>query len=143
MAVADVAVRIGPRNTRRLRTGAVVLVAIGAMAAAILLIHPAGPAGPALPAHSRAVGPSARGGHLVYAMSPTEVQRLTGAPATRSGGCWRYPTKAGMVGSVVAFPGADAVKLCFLGGALSEMSVHLYAHGHWTWYPWPAVMSGR
>lgn len=128
-----------PSSKRRLAAGGTSLGVVAAIVVGVLLL-----------ARSRdhtglksGARPSrASFAHLVYGMTPRQVERLTaGSPTTIRGGCWIYHPKAGEVGglpvrtvgvlSVGGDPGsigsqrADALKLCFVDAALSQSFVHL------------------
>jgi hypothetical protein len=86
-------------------------------------------------------------------MTPRQVERLAGGkPATVRGNCWFYTPTAGTfdgkpfrtVGSLsmgepgsIASRSADALKLCFYGGGLSQAFQHdaADATGKAVWFP--------
>ena len=148
MAVAPVAVEIGPRNKRRLMTGTVVLTVLGASVAGLLVTRPPGHPGSTSPARSgQSASPSAR---LVFGMSPQQVRHITGEPVRTQGGCWFFqPTKTGMVRSISVQPAfatalydartTGELKLCFIGGAYSYSYLRLFipSRHEWEWTAWP------
>jgi hypothetical protein len=148
---ADRAVEMGPRNRRRLTAGSSALVLVAALAFGVLqLTRSPGSPGSSGAAHSTT---SLKAGHLVYGMTPRQVERLAGGePTTIRGDCWFYKPKAGMqdgkpirmVGSLsmgdpgsIASRTADSLKLCFYGGGLSQAFQHdsASASGPAVWFP--------
>jgi hypothetical protein len=68
-------------------------------------------------------------GRIVFGMTPHEVQRALGKPATKQGRCWQYPHPVdkylAAYGVVKSVMGA-----CFFGGALSETRDQNYVRRH-------------
>jgi hypothetical protein len=146
MAVADVAVSLGPRNQRRLAKSAIVIGVIAAVVATVLLTR-SPQSQPPLSGRS-AGGTAAANGRLVFGMTPPQVRRLTGRPKITQGSCWIYQAKAGMVGSVSLLPSGERVpaslatselKLCFFAGVYSSASLRFFdrQNGVWRWVGWP------
>jgi hypothetical protein len=145
MAVAPVAVELGPRNKRRLMTGTVML---GASVAALLMTRPAGRPGSSSAAHSGR--PAASSARLVFGMTPQRVRHITGEPVRTHGGCWFFqPTKTGTVGSISVQPAfatalydartTGQLELCFVGGVYSYSYLRLFipSRHRWEWTAWP------
>jgi hypothetical protein len=138
-----VALTVGPRNRQRLRTGgiAVAVVAAGAFAVLAISHRSSGGSGPVVTGDQRRSTPSSsRATHLVYGMTPREVQHFAGRPQKVRGGCWYYEPVHGKVGLLTTgFPGtpsmtADQIKLCFYSGVLSFEYSHLFTPQRgWGW----------
>ena len=119
MSVAPVAVEMGPRNQRRLRTGAIILIVAAAVSVTALWV------GGGLPfVHStNQLNSSVQPRHLtlipdklVYGMSKQQVRDRVGAPDKVAGGCWQYRENVkNFVGQTI-----NAVRVCFLGNAYSN-----------------------
>ncbi|MGH9423990.1 MAG: hypothetical protein ACRD3J_28700, partial [Thermoanaerobaculia bacterium] len=88
-----------------------------------------------------------RATHLVYGMTPTQVQHFAGHARLVRGGCWYYKPMlakdgATRVGSLtVGFPGtpsmtSNQIKLCFYSGVLSFQYTHVVVPGKgFEWIP--------
>jgi hypothetical protein len=142
MAVADVAVQMGPRNRRRTAQGGIALGVIAAIVLIVSLSHAKNQAAaPAQPAHaSQAVARFEKNAkHLVFGMTKRQVQHIAGLPATVTGRCWLYRPRSGTVASLpvrtvgslsmgqpgsIAARTADILKLCFVGNSLSDAYQH-------------------
>jgi hypothetical protein len=146
MAVADVAVSIGPRNQRRLARGAIVIGVAAAVVAAVLVTR--SPHSQSALSGRSAESTVPANGHLVFGMTPQQVRRLTGRPTIKQGSCWIFQAKAGMVGSVPLLPSGDRVpaalatselKLCFFAGVYSSASLRFFdkQNGRLRWVGWP------
>lgn len=155
MAVAPVAVEMGPRNTRRLITGATIVAVVGSVLAAMLLLlgRPNGHGAASSARTTRAV-PAAPGARLIFGMTQQQVRRSTGAPASTQGNCWLFhPSKTGVVGSISVQPAFSRapydpsttgdLKLCFAGGAFSYgfLRVLDQQNHRWVWGAWPLELS--
>ena len=149
MAVADIAVAMGPRNRRRFTAGAIGLAVIAAGAAGGLLTRSPDHSGSAVSARSTRLTPPPSSAHLGFGLTARQVLRLTGAPTTTHGSCWFFRPKAGMVGSIpIAPPGSSfppasvgQFKVCFSSGVDAYASLQLFAQGQWRWVGWPFVTS--
>jgi hypothetical protein len=128
MAVAPVAVEMGPRNQRRLTASAITLAAVLVIVTSGLwffgglpFTHSANHADSTVtPRHLTLVTDS-----LVYGMSRQQVAHKIGQPEKVAGGCWQYPeNKMDFVGQKI-----NAVRVCFLGNAYSNDYVQL--DGKW------------
>ena len=146
MPAVLVALRLGPRNRRRLRTGgSAVAVAGAAVLALVALAHrSSGGSGSVVAAQTHRQRPTAssssRATHLVYGMTPRQVQHFAGRPRKVRGGCWYYKPTGGKVGLLTTgLPGtpsmtADQIKLCFYSGVLSFEYAHLFTpEKGWSW----------
>ena len=111
--VADVPVKIGPRNRRRFTVGGVTLAAVALSALGLWLFG-------GLPFanatnHSESSAPAAR--HLVlipdglvYGMTKQQVQTKIGKPEKIAGNCWQYHEGVkNFVGQTI-----NAVRVCFV-----------------------------
>jgi hypothetical protein len=148
VAVADVAVELGPRNRRRLAAAGSTLAVIAALVAYASLTHWPGGSGAGSSARSTHAG--AATANLVFGMTRQQVQHLTGRPTATRGSCWLFrPTATGMVGSISVWPSwatkpYDArvmgdLELCFVGNAYSVAYQRFHdtrAH-EWRWVGWP------
>jgi hypothetical protein len=126
MAVADVAVAMGPRNQRRLAGGAAALAVLLALGAALMLLGRSGGSGPvaahyAGPTDSRFTASSAR---LVYGMTKRQVLALVGPPEKTVGRCWQYRVNKLIRGTLL-----NAERVCFESGAYSDLQ--LETDGAW------------
>jgi hypothetical protein len=126
-----------------LRNGA---IAVGVVVAAVLAVlaiirHSSGGSAPVVTGHQRRSAPSSsRATHLVYGMTPRQVQHFAGRPEKVRGDCWYYKPVHGKVGLLTTgFPGtpsmtADQIKLCFYSGVLAFQYSHLFApETGWIW----------
>jgi hypothetical protein len=155
MALAPVAVEMGPRNRRRLTAGTVSVALIGATVASLLLLFDRSPGHPEFssvrPATTHA--PTAR---LIFGMTEKQVRHRTGEPAAIQASCWVFhPNKTGMVGSVSVQPSfattpyeastTGALKVCFSGGLFSYGQLRMLdkQNHKWIWAPWPLALSPR
>jgi hypothetical protein len=153
MAVADLGVAMGPRNTRRLVSGAVVFgTAVAVIAGLQLVLSPRHST--QLPTRSTVPRVSAPTTHLIYGMTRAQVHRLTGDPTQTQGDCWLFhPTRTGMVGSISVVPSFSTtpfdrrttgdLKLCFLGGiySVSYLRILDQSANRWVWAAWPVYLS--
>jgi hypothetical protein len=123
MAVADVAVQMGPRNTRRLTTGAIVVAAVAALglfAARGTFIGGKHQSGQTASRHLKLIPDK-----LIYGMTRQQVLRRIGRPETIAGNCWQYPENLkNFVGQTV-----NAVRLCFESNMYSNDYMEL--DGKW------------
>ena len=152
MAVAGVSVAMRRRTTRRLAQATFAAGVTGAIVAAVLLTRSLDHSGlPVRPQPSA----SASKAHLVFGMTPQQVQHLTGRPTATTGSCWLFrPTTTGRVGSISVQPSFSALpydprttrdlKLCFLGGVYSDSYLREFSQseGKWVWGAWPLTLSG-
>jgi hypothetical protein len=110
-----VGVAMGPRNTRRLAKGSIVVGGVAAIAASALWLFGGLPF-----VHSGSTTPAAR--HLtlipdglVYGMTKPQVLRKIGRPERIVGNCWQYHEGVeNFVGQTI-----DAVRVCFVGNIYS------------------------
>jgi hypothetical protein len=129
--VADLGVAMGPRNQRRLVTGAIASGAIAALVAGGLLLHPFNQSGPASSGGSVHVAsqPKLVTQKLIYGMTKAQVVRRVGQPTRTVGACWQYDE------NLKIRNGEDTVnaeRVCFLGGVYS----YNYSKMDGTWeYP--------
>ena len=143
MAVADVAVQMGPRNTRRVVTAGIVLGLICLIV--LVIIH--------LPKHSGSSSPKsaaqmrfhnspaaarikANTWNLIAGMTRQQVRHLVGAPATVDGSYWTYPPYV-VTGEGPTFRSTDT--LCFYGNIYEYKTsvVKLWEGGMWQTPPPP------
>ncbi len=134
VAVADVAVEMGPRNRRRLAAGGIVLVAIASLGVGLMQLTrstSSHSAGSAIHTGRSAANTS----NLIFGMTMKQVERVTGQPinteTTPYGRCLFYRPRASTVGSLalaevgsLAYGKDIAFKACFVGNALSTMFVY-------------------
>jgi hypothetical protein len=118
MAVADVALALGPRNRRRLTRSAVTVVGIAAVVAVVLVTHPANHSGTSSSAGSARVSGRASSvtDKLVFGMTKGQVLGRVGEPTTRVGACWQYRENLEIRGGLDKL---NAERVCFLGGNYS------------------------
>jgi hypothetical protein len=131
VAVADVGVAMGPRNTRRLKTSAISAAVVAAVFVAALWDSGGGPF-----AHSSRNSDStlARSGvitlipqqeGLAFGMTKRQISRRLGQPEKIAGQCWQYgENKKNFVGGTI-----NAVRLCFFAGQYQEWFVQ--TNGIW------------
>src|SRR4051794_16589916 len=103
MAVAPVAIEMGPRNRRRLSTGAIIVAVAASVATLLMLLFNRSPphSNPARSTRTDHVLAAEAIGHLTFGMTQQQVQRLTGRPTSSQGNCWLFqPSKTGLVGSI-------------------------------------------
>ncbi len=119
MAVAPVAVEMGPRSKRRLRTGAIVLGVAAVAWAGLLLFfgranqnsHNGNTAGEVYGTFGSFGIPSGS--------TSKEVLARLGPPDQKRGGCWIYRVNGDTFHGTKILPqiaGIDAVRYCFFGG---------------------------
>jgi hypothetical protein len=139
MAVADVAVQIGPRNRRRLTNGAAGLVVIAAIAAVVLLTRPSNHAGPALSTQStgHVTSKTDKFFQLVYGLSRQQVLRKVGQPTKTLGNCWEYRLNVEIRDGQNML---NALRLCFEGGGYSYQYSEI--DGKW-FYPTDPLTPSR
>jgi hypothetical protein len=137
MAVAPVAVEMGPRNRRRLTTGGAIVGLLAALAG-VLLIHSPSHSTPAVSTRPTQVNPAAPS--FPYGMTQRQVQGIVGRPTTIHDSCWDFTVKAGRIGSVslgkvLAASRADGMRFCFFAGALSNQYLHIFdpKKHRWIW----------
>ncbi|HST14980.1 MAG TPA: hypothetical protein VLJ44_09055 [Gaiellaceae bacterium] len=141
MAVADVAVAMGPRNQRRVRNAALAaVVVIALLGLGFFLTHHSSSGSGAASKAARQGASISRATHLVYGMTPQQVQHFAGRAQSVRGGCWYYMPMlakdgATRVGALtVGFPGtpsmsSNQIKLCFYSGVLSFEYTHVIVPG--------------
>jgi hypothetical protein len=139
MAVADVAVQIGPRNTRRLTAGAITLVVAVAIATAALLERPSTPAGPTLSSQSAShvASKAETFFHLVYGLNRKQVLAKVGKPTKTVGNCWEYRLNVEIRGGQNLL---NAMRLCFSGGGYAYSYSEI--DGKW-FYPTDSLVPSR
>lgn len=114
--------------------GAIVVGSIVALVAGLgwLGSRSAGHPGSALPVRTAQTSGSAE---LVFGVTtPRQMRQFAGLPKAVQGRCWIYPVEAGRVGSIavatipsgVQTADADALKVCFYSGVLTDDYVHGY-----------------
>ena len=154
VAVANVAVQMGPRNTRRLINGEIALGVVAALVAAfVLLTRSPNPSGSGLSAgSSQGIGSRASATPMLDKLTSVplgttkqQVRRRLGAPTKIVGKCWQYAVNeetyeihggrrynAGMW---------NAERLCFgwPGGILASTESEING----TWYGPGAPVGGR
>jgi hypothetical protein len=130
IAVADVAVAMGPRNQRRVATSGLALGVIVVVAGAALLLRPSSNPGPAATnASTQAHTPTFVTEQIVYGMSKAVVLRRIGKPTKIVGACWQYDENEKIRGGANFL---NAERVCFLSGIYSY--AYSEVDNHWT-YP--------
>ena len=154
---SGVSVSMGPRNKRRLTAAAVAVAVAAATAAAITLWgshNHTGPPGSSSSGHhstSHSEPWSVTNHRLFFGMPMEKVERVAGGrPTEIQGRCLIYRPTVGTydglpsrkVGALwLGQPGsdaartADAIKLCFYDGVLSEEYIHTQTLLGWEWVP--------
>ena len=115
VAVAPVAVEMGPRSRRRITTGAVTLIATVAVVTLGLWFFGGLPFGDSAN-HSRSSEPIGRvitlipqQPNMAYGMTKQQMVQRLGHPVKIDGQCWEYPENVkNFVGGLI-----NAVRLCF------------------------------
>jgi hypothetical protein len=118
--VADVAVGMGPRNTRRLITSGVTVCAVVAICALLLWLFGGLPYVSSTD-HSRSSTPVEhvitlipQQAGLPYGMTKQQMLRRLGQPARIAGQCWQYPENIKDFSQPARL--INAVRLCFYAG---------------------------
>jgi hypothetical protein len=134
---------MGPRARRRLVTGAVALVVIGAIAAGVVLLsgsskqsQPGRPGEIPDFAHHY-VGPTdarydTNFRQVTFGMTPQQVLRIVGRPLKKVGACWQYRVNEHFSGGGQQSTW-NADRLCFEFGHYAEK--HTQTNGQWDYQP--------
>ncbi|HZQ81079.1 MAG TPA: hypothetical protein VFB25_03770 [Gaiellaceae bacterium] len=127
MAVADVAVEMGPRNRRRAITAAIVVAAVAIVfwggRSALVASKNHSNSGPVASRHLTLIPDN-----LTYGMTKQQMARRLGRPEKIAGNCWQYHEGVkDFVGQTV-----NAVRLCFTSSGYQVSYVEL--DGKWR-YP--------
>jgi hypothetical protein len=140
VAVADVALAIGPRNKRRLIGGAISLGVLAAIvAAAFLLLRPPNQTGSASSVGSPQVGaaPTFVTDKIVYGMTKAQVLHRIGRATKTVGACWQYDENEKIRDGQNFL---NAQRVCFLSGIYSYDYSKI--DGKWT-YPTDSIKLPR
>jgi hypothetical protein len=119
MAVAPVAVKMGPRNRRRLSGGVIGLgVFTAIVAAAFLLLRPPNHTGSASSTGSPqvAAAPTFVTDKIVYGMTKAQVLQRIGHATKTVGACWQYDENEKIRNGENFL---NAQRVCFLSGIYS------------------------
>lgn len=155
MAVANVAVEMGPRNRRRVIKGSIWLGVIAAIVAAVVLLtRPANQSGPGLSAGAtQGIG---KGGvpstpihdkifSLSFGITKKQVLRRLGPPTKIVGNCWQYTVNEASYtlqqGKVFIDGVENADRLCFSFGDMYT-SNRTELNGRWLPPPGRATLPG-
>jgi hypothetical protein len=119
VAIADVALAMGPRNRRRLTGGAIGLVVLVASVAAIFLLlrppnHPGSASSAGVP--QLAAAPTFVTDKIVYGMSKAQVLHRIGHATKTVGACWQYDENEKIRNGENFL---NAQRVCFLSGIYS------------------------
>jgi hypothetical protein len=117
MAVADVAVAMGPRNQRRVVSGSIALALVAGVAALGHQFLPSShPGSSSFAGLARVPAPMFVTDRIVYGMTKAEVLRRIGPPTQSVGPCWQYDENEKIRGGENTL---DAQRVCFLSGIYS------------------------
>jgi len=125
VAIADVAVEMGPRNTRRAIAAATFVAAVALLVgggALVTHLSSRSGSGTATPRVLRL-----NVDRLSYGMTKQQVQRSIGRPERIAGNCWQYPEKVkDFVGNTI-----NAARVCFAFGNVYSNQYYLELNGKW------------